>query len=173
MKRYVLLLAIIVVAICITVNWENTDFSLAVPSSVTTKISITDDGISRKLRIDTIMYAGGYSFGYEDDTNGWEGWYFDTIQVGDDKFLRYDSVSPASIKLSLITKSAIVNLVATDAQKQIEEFLEPIGGFQRFQKHYEVCIDSVYDEENGLMKCMGYFSFTADYADSCIVNAAK
>lgn len=174
MKRYVFLLATIAVVVYIIVDWSNANFSIVAPSSATTTKSTTDeDSKINKLRIDTIMYAGGHSFGYEGDISMWGGWYFDTVRVGDDRFLRYDSVAPTSLRLDLITRTTIVNLAAPNAQTQIEEFLAPVEGFQRFQKHYEVCLDSVVDKEYGLLKCMGYFSFTSDYPDSCMENVAK
>lgn len=123
--------------------------------------------------IDTIMYASGHSFGYGGDLTEWGGWYFDTIFVGDDRLLTYDSVGPASLKLGLITRELIVDLGDADAPEKIKRFMAPIAGFKRFVKSYEECIDSIVDEEYGTMKYMGNYTFEIEYSDSCNVNADK
>lgn len=128
---------------------------------------------AKNLWIDTVMSAKGHAFGYSGDITEWGGWYFDTIPVGDDQMLRYDSIAPATLKLSLITRELLVDLGDPEAPEKIIDFMKPIDGFMRFQKSYEETLDSVFDEEYGLFKCTGYFSYTADYADSCIINSDR
>lgn len=126
-----------------------------------------------KIWIDTVIYADGHSFGYSGDVSMWGGWYFDTIFVGDDRMLSYDSVGPATLKLSLITRDILVDLGKQDTPQKIRNFMQPIDGFARFRKRYEQCLDSVVDEEYGVIKYMGEFSFETDYPDSCNENAEK
>lgn len=128
---------------------------------------------SEKLWIDTVMFADGHSFGYSGDVSMWDGWYFDTIRVGDDIMLTYDSIGPARLKLGLITRNLIIDMGDPNAPDLIKHFLAPINGFQRFSKQYEVCIDSVFDEKYGLLKSLGYITFVIDYADSCLNNATE
>lgn len=123
--------------------------------------------------IDTVMYSKGHAFGYSGDVSKWGGWYFDTVCVGDDQMLTYDSVGPSSLKLSLVTREIIVDLGDADVIDKIQRFMNPIDGFKRFRKRYEECLDSVYDEEYGLNKYKGVFSFVVDYPDSCNDNAGK
>lgn len=120
--------------------------------------------------IDTVMYAKGHSFGYSGDISLWGGWYLDTIFLGDERMLTYDSVAPSKLRLSLVTRVLTVDLGDRDAAAKIKAFLEPIEGFARFRKSYMQCLDSVYDEEYGLIKSMGAFSFVADYPDSSCRN---
>lgn len=146
-----------------------------VPEKQTTPDTVTyiqpeleDDSI---LRIDTIMYAKGHSFGYSGDVSEWEGWYFDTIYVGDDHLLHYDSVGPSTLKLSLVTNELAVDLGSPYARRKIKKFLNPIDGFKRFRKSYTENLDSVTDDENNTMIFTGDFTFIVDYADTCRENA--
>lgn len=102
-----------------------------------------------------------------------EGWYLDTVYVGDDNMLCVDSVGPSTLRLSLVTREIIVDLGDSDATTKIINFMNPIDGFTRFRKNYEQFIDSILDEEYGLIKYMGEFSFEADYADSYYEKAEK
>lgn len=124
------------------------------------------------LWVDTVAIANGHYFGYSGDVTEWNGWYFDTIPVGDDIMLNYDSVGPTSVKLNLVTRELIVNLNDHDTPDKIRKFLNPIEGFERFQNSYEVVLDSVVNEEYGTIRCYCYFTFTADYADTCVENAS-
>lgn len=106
---------IVFIALFMAVDWKDIDFSLSMPSlAADTKAEHIDEDESEeyveKLWIDTIMYASGHSFGYVGDVTMWGGWYFDTIPVGEDIMLSYDSVGPTSLKLSLVTRDIIVDL---------------------------------------------------------------
>lgn len=107
------------------------------------------DESADELWVDTVAYANGHSFGYSGDVTEWGGWYFDTIPVGDDIMLSYDSVGPSSVKLGLVTRELIVDLNDSDSPDKIKQFLNPLAGFRRFQNDYEEVLDSVVDEEYG------------------------
>lgn len=128
---------------------------------------------AKKLWIDTIMFAMGHSFGYSGDVSDWDGWYYDTVRVGDDPILKTDSVGPSTLRLDLVTRYTIVDLGSKDAAGEIKKFLSPIDGFKRFGKKYSVALDSVYDDDHGWKKCCGRISFVADYADKSKANAEK
>lgn len=167
---------IVFIALFIAVDWRDIDLSLSMPSLATESRPSQhdeddDEEYVQKLWIDTIMYASGHSFGYEGDVTMWGGWYFDTIPVGEDIMLSYDSVGPSSLRLSLVTRDIIVDLGDPKALDKIKDFLSPLKGFKRFNQDYEETLDSIVDEEYTLT-CTGYYSFTADYADSCTQNAA-
>lgn len=159
MKRSVYVLAIIIFA-----------FS---SSFATTAISMTGNVAKNDpLWVDTIMYAGGHAFGYEGYITEWGGWCFDDVRVGDDRILRYDSVGPTLLKLDLVTRSIVVDLAASDARQRIEAFFQPLKGFRRLQKRHKECLDSVVDETYGIIRCMGSFSFSSDYAAPAVDHAA-
>lgn len=174
--------SVIAATIFLSVDWDNIDFSLSTPLMANTPLdsayldTITDQIEMEEdvdLWIDTVMYAKGHSFGYSGDISMWGGWYFDTIFVGEDRILTYDSVGPSTLRLGLVTRELIVDLGDPTALVKIRGFMEPIAGFRRFQKSYEECLDSVVDEEYGTIRYMGSFSFEADYPDSCNKNAGK
>lgn len=156
------------------VDWKDIDFSLATKSfaAETTEQQTEDDDseVYNKFWIDTVMYAAGHSFGYDGDASMWGGWYFDTIPVGDDIMLNYDSVGPSSLRLTLVTRDLVVDLGDPEAAEKIRNFLSPLNGFKRFQEDYEEEMDSIVTDEY-VSKCTGYYSFTADYADSGTPNA--
>ncbi len=170
----VIVVAIIAIALFINVDWRGIDFSFSIPSFANNSAqkddeTAADDG----LYIDTVMYAAGHSFGSFSDVNQWYGWYFDTIPVGRDILLIYDSVGPTTLKLSLVTRQITIDLKDPDAAEKLKKFLGPIDGFKRFQKMYEESLDSVVDEKYRMVICKGYFSFSADYADACRESADK
>lgn len=137
------------------------------------EIRTEPEPVSRKLLIDTIMFAKGHSFGYSGYVSDWDGWYYDTVRVGNDRMLTYDSVGPSTLRLDLVTRSITVDLGSKDPAGKIKKFLSPIDGFKRFEKEYTVVVDSVYDEDYGMIRCWGKISFIADYADKCNANAGK
>ncbi len=178
-----LLIVIVGVALAVmlylSVDWKRADRPL---SSLSSEVTASSDEIETDsetdverddLWIDIIMRAKGHSFGYSGDVSMWDGWYFDTIRVGDDIMLQYDSVGPSTLKLSLATRELIVDLGDTNASGKIKTFMNPIDEFMRFQESYEVCLDSVVVEDYGTMRCKGYFPFTVYYADTCQENAEK
>ena len=186
MKHFptVIIGSVIAIAIFMTVAWDSMDLSLSVHSAVNTtynKLSPSDTSCADKtaldeddkLWIDTIMYAKGHVFGYCGDISIWGGWYIDTVCVGNDNMLQFDSVGPSILKLSLVTRELIIDLGDSDVIEKIKNFMNPIDGFKRFNKRYEKCLDSILDEEYGLRKYMGGFSFEVDYPDTCIDNAGK
>ena len=134
----------------------------------TVKYAIDDD-----FGIDTVMYANGHAFGYNGDIAMWGGWYLDTIFVGDDNMLQYDSVGSSKLKLSLVTRELIVDFGDADVADKIRTFMNPIKGFHRFQQKYEECLDSATDEKGSTWKYMGEYSFIVDYPDNTKVNASK
>lgn len=156
------------------VDWNSFDSSRFLqPTGSSSNNEEPDE--TESLWIDTIMYAGGHSFGYSGDVSMWGGWLFDTMPVGDDQMLRYDSVGPSTLKLSLVTRDLVIDLRDPDAAAKIKAFMQPIEGFKRFNKSYEKCLDTIVFEETSLferdtMKCMEKFNFTVDYPDSCIEN---
>ncbi len=163
-------------AILSFIDWDWFDSSLSLQSSeITSENTETDTDDPEKLWIDTIMCAGGHSFGYSGDVSMWGGWYYDTIHVGDDRMFTYDSVGPSTLKLSLVTRNLIVDIRDPDAVAKIRTFMQPIKGFLRFQRNYEKCLDTIVFEETTLferdtMEYMGEFTFTVDCPDSCIEN---
>ncbi len=176
--------SIIAIAIFITIDWKDLDLSLSFPSvaDITSAQKTVTDTVSDdhseleediKLWIDTVMYAKGHAFGYSGDLSIWGGWYLDTVCVGNDQMLTYDSVGPSTLKLSLVTREIIVDLDDSDVINKIKNFMNPIDGFKRFNKRYEECLDSLYYEGYGYDEYMGGFSFEADYPDSCNENVGK
>lgn len=178
MRKFIFIIigAFVAIAILSLVDWNSLGSCLShKPTASASSIEEPDDVESEDLWIDTIMSAGGHSFGYSGDVSMWGGWYFDTINVGDDRMLTYDSVGPSTLKLSLVTRNLIVDLRDQDAAAKIKAFMQPIKGFLRFQRNYEKCLDTIVFEETTLferdtMEYMGEFTFTVDYPDSCIEN---
>ena len=150
--------------------WNETDQQ---STSDTPSDNQTDLEEDDELWFDTVMYAKGHSFGYRGDLSMWGGWYLDTICVGTDNMLQYDSVGPSTLKLSLVTRELTVDLGDSHVIGKIKNFMNPIDGFKRFNKRYEECLDSLYYEGYGFAEYMGGFSFEVDYADSCKENAGK
>lgn len=101
------------------------------------------------------------------------GWYLDTVCVGSDNMLQYDSVGFSKLKLSLVTRTLTVDLGDSYVIEKIKEFMNPIEGFKRFSQSYEECLDSLYYEGYGFDEYMGGFSFEVDYPDSCHENADR
>lgn len=124
------------------------------------------------LWIDTVMYAKGHAFGFRGDITDWGGWYFDTVYVGEDRMMTYDSVGPSTLKLSLVTRDLILDLGDPYAILKIKNFMQPLPGFKLFRKSYEQCLDSVVDEEYGAYNYMGSFTFLAECPDSSIKDRA-
>ncbi len=178
MRKLVLIVigSFMTMAILSFIDWDKLGSSLSLQSAeITSDKSETDADDSEKLWLDTIMFAGGHAFGYSGDLSMWGGWYFDTIHVGDDRMLTYDSVGHSTLKLSRVTRNLIVDLRDPDAAAKIRAFMQPIKGFLRFQRNYEKCLDTIVFEETTLferdtMEYMGEFTFTVDYPDSCIEN---
>jgi len=161
-----------VIAIFLIIYVVGKGSEIALSSSDSENISCENEYQSKEqLWIDTIMYTGQHAFGYSGDVSMWEGWYYDTIPVGDDIMLNCDSIAPSVIRLSLITRELAVNLNEFEAAEKIKSFLNPINGFKRVQKKYKELLDSIVSERYGTLKCTGYFSFTVDYADTCQKNA--
>ena len=93
--------SVLFIAVYMTVYGKGLDFSLSSLS-----LGDTADKPSK-----TYIYpAKGHAFGYSGDVSMWDGWYLDTVCVGKDNMLRYDSVGPAMLKLSLVTKELIVDI---------------------------------------------------------------
>lgn len=156
----------IVVAGLSFIDWNSLDTSLSLkPAASTSNNEESDTDEPERLWIDTIMYAAGHAFGYCGDISEWGRWYFDTIPVGDDQMLAFDSIGTSTLKLSLVTRNLVVDLRDSDASVKIKNFLQPINGFKRIQKSYEKCLDSIVEEEYDVLKHMGKFSFTVDYPD--------
>ena len=173
MRKFIIIIAIIAASITALCMIDYRRLDLSQPTETATNSDEPEFVDPEKLWIDTIMYAGGHSFGYSGDVSMWDGWYFDTIPVGNDFMLECDSAGPSTLHLNLVTKEINVDLSHPDACDRIKAFLGPIKGFKRFEQECEVCIDSVIDEEYGVVKSIGRFSFAADYADSCIDNSDK
>ncbi len=167
--------SVLFIAVYMIVYGMGLDFSLSglLPGDTADKQSKTyvppadpiEPEVDAVLWIDTIMYAKGHAFGYSGDVSMWGGWYLDTVCVGTDNMLQYDSVGPAMLKLSLVTKELIVDIGDSDAIDRIKDFMKPIDGFRRFSKRYEECLDSLYYEGYGFDEYMGGFLFETDYAD--------
>lgn len=176
MRKFIFIIigAFLALAILSFVDWNSFDSSRFIqPTGSSSNNEESDEAES--LWTDTIMFAGGHSFGYSGGVSMWGGWLFDTMPVGDDQMLRYDSVGPSTLKLSLVTRDLVIDLRDPDAGAKIKAFMQPINGFKRFNKSYEKCLDTIVFEETSLferdtMKYMGKFIFTVDYPDSCIGN---
>lgn len=123
--------------------------------------------------IDTIMYAKGHAFGYVGDVSMWGGWYFDSICVGDDNMLRYDSIGPSKLKLSLVTKKLIIDMGDPNAIEKIKSFMNPIQGFSRFRKFYKEVLDSVDCKDFGYKQTTGSFTLIVDYPEVSNRNEEK
>ena len=177
----ILILSVIVFVVYASLDWNSMDLSPAIPSldnktydnQTNASSEILEESDDNCFWIDTVMYAKGHAFGYSGDISMWGGWYLDTIFVGDDNMLQYDSVGPSKLKLSLVTRELMVDLGDANVVDKIQAFMNPIRGFRRFQQNYEECLDSVTDEEFGTWKYMGEFSFAVDYPDSAMANAGK
>lgn len=137
------------------------------------KFLSSEDVTNHDMWIDTVASADGHFFGFSGDISEWGGWYYDTIPVGDDFMLSYDSAGPTTIKLNLVTRNLIVDLNDYRAVDKIKDFFKPIRGFRRLCKNYAETLDSITDEEYGTITCEGEFSFTVDYPDSSLTDAAK
>lgn len=175
MRKFIFIVigVIAVLTIISMTTWNSNSTSLSLNAFVESHDDTSDVDLPKKLWIDTIMHTKGHSFGYSGDISMWGGWYFDTIYVGDDRMLSYDSIGLETLRLSLITKKLVVNLGDPAASAKIRDFMQPIEGFIRFQKTYEVCLDSVVYEDSEVWKYMGDFTFTVDYPDSCVENREK
>lgn len=125
--------------------------------------------------IESVMYASGHSFGMRGDITEWGGWYFDSVCVGDDRMLTYDSVGPSKLRLSLVTRDLTVDLGDPDAEAKIKAFMQPPDGFTRFERRYEQCLDSATEENDSPMeyRYMGMFTFVADCPDSTVEGRDK
>lgn len=168
------LCAIVAIAIYMNVDWSNLDFSLSMPTFASTTAEHESERLEDEyddLWMDTVMFVKGHSFGYSGDVSMWDGWYFDSIPVGNDNMLSYDSVGPSTLKLSLVTRTITVDMGDSNASDKIKNFMNPISGFKRCQKSYEAVLDSFMTEKYGTFKCMGYFSACIDYADSSLYNS--
>lgn len=161
---------LIIIVIAIQQLWENPSIF---DTYLTPALSANDNASDRGSGLDTITSANGHSFTCKGDVTFWDGWYFDTIPVGDNIMLSYDSIAPSQIKLSLVTRDIVICLHDKDAANKIRSFMNPIKGFKRFYKDYEVTLDSILDKESGVLRCIGYYSFSVDYADTCAKNADK
>lgn len=185
----IVMVSVIAFIVYASVDWSGIELSLAVPSvadktsgNLSSQRSATeyqkegmdeDEEEDLELWIDTVMYAEGHSFGYRGDISMWGGWYMDTLFLGDNRILTYDSVGPSTLKLSLITRELTVDLGDPEAPSKITDFMKPMAGFRRHSKIYEQCLDSVMDETYGVIKYMGKVTFTMDHADSCVENSDK
>lgn len=170
-----IIVSIIGIVLFTNVDWRDVDFSLSIPTLAksSNESPAQYDDLTEELWYDTVARCDGHSFGYRGDVTDWEGWYYDTIHVGNDIMLNCDSVEPTSVKLNLITRELVVDLNDSEAPEKIRQFLNPLTDFKRFHKDYAVDLDSIVDEEYETMICEGYFSFTVDYADTCLENFAK
>lgn len=176
MKKFIFIIisAFLALAILSFVAWNSFDSSRFIqPTGSSSNNEEPDEAES--LWTDTIMFVGGHSFRYSGDVSMWGEWLFDTMPVGDDQMLRYDSVGPSTLKLSLVTRNLVIDLGDPDAAAKIKAFMQPIEGFKRFNKSYEKCLDTIVFEKTSLferdtMKYTGKFNFTVDYPDSCFGN---
>lgn len=173
MRKLLLIIICVIVAISTFMSVYGHQAGDAQPDSESYDQSEVEDMDSGEWWIDTVMYAKGHSFGYSGDVSVWGGWYFDTIFVGNNIMLCYDSIGPAIIKLDLITRQTTIDLGSRDAVQRIKRFLGPIEGFRHYQKNEVVCFDSIMDEKYGLIKNIGHFSFAVDYADTCNPDADR
>lgn len=135
MRKFIFIIigAFLALAILSFVDWNSFASSRFLqPTGSSSNNEEPDEAES--LWTDTIMFAGGHSFGYSGDVSMWGGWLCDTMPVGDDQMLRYDSVGPSTLKLSLVTRKLVIDLRDPDAAAKIKVFMQPIDGFKRFNK---------------------------------------
>lgn len=121
----------------------------------------------------SFMSAKGHDFRYCYNDSISEGWYYDNIYLGNHDFLRYDSVGPSTLRLSIITKEATIDLGDPRFVEKARDLMKPLEGFRSFQKRYAECLGTVKDEHGDPSNYMGQFSFVAHYAGSKIANARK
>lgn len=126
----------------------------------------------KRLWEDTIAAIAGHSLTYKGDITDWDGVYYDGVRVGDDIMLKYDSVGPTVWRLDLATRELLVDFKDPKAGEKIRAFMDPLGGLKRFRKSYSEVLDSV-EEEGSKWYFTGSFSFMADYADTCLKEAAQ
>lgn len=173
MKRLptIIILIMVTTALLTAVAWKDNGASSSTPAVTQETGTEQGEDYGTELWVDTVMYAAGHLFGYAGDVSEWGGWYFDTAPVGDDIMLRYDSVAPSKLKLSLVTKEITVDLGDKETPGKIRDFLSAPNGFSRFQEKYEEVLDSIVMPDYSYT-CTGRYSFSADFADSGTPNAA-
>lgn len=152
MKRFLIIALVAISAIFISLLASRNFHPFNTQDSNVNSENIKDVEEDSKLWVDTVMYANGHSFGYSGDVSMWGGWYFDTIPVGDDIMLTCDSIGPSKLKLSIITRELTVDMRDANAVENIKQFMNPIKNFKRFQKNYEVMLDSVVSPTYGTLK---------------------
>lgn len=165
----VIISVLIAIGLSLAVDWGSFHMPSFKDDPSSTEYNKFED-YSERLWIDTIMYAKGHAFGYSGDVSMWDGWYFDSIPIGNDIMLTCDSIGPSLLTLSLVTRQETIDMGDSDAPEKIREFMQPITGFKRFHKNYEEILDS-FTDEYGTFTCTGYFSSCIDYADSCTLNS--
>ena len=151
MRKFIFIIigTFLALAILSFIDWNSFDSSRFLqPTGSSSNNEETDE--TESLWTDTIMFAGGHSFGYSGDVSMWGGWLFDSMPVGDDQMLRYDSIGPSTLKLSLVTRDLVIDLRDPYAAAKIKAFMRPIDGFKRFNKSYEKCLDTIVFEETYL-----------------------
>lgn len=121
----------------------------------------------------SLMSAKGHDFRYCYNDSLLEGWYYDDTYLGNHDFLRYDSVGPSTLRLSIITKEVTLDLGDPRFVEKARDLMKPLEGFRRFHKNYAECLGTVKDEYGDPFKYMGQFSFVAYYAGSNIANARE
>lgn len=176
----VIVLAFVAVTVYLKVDWEGLDFSRYIPSGLTARGGGDDsspakaaDSMSDDLYFDTIMCAEGHALAIGISYTSWDGLYFDTVCVGHDNMLRFDSVGPSSIRLWVAKRALTVNLGDKDAAEKIRAFLGPYNGYKRLQQRYEerIFVDTL--DSGDIFEGTGTYSILIDYPDTCMANAGK
>lgn len=84
-----IIISIIASVLFMTIDWRSIDLSLSLPtfaksSQEEQETPIQYDELADELWIDTVASTDRHSFGYSGDVTEWDGWYYDTIPVGDE-----------------------------------------------------------------------------------------
>lgn len=182
--RNLVLATVMAIAVGLSLDWKDLNISLSFLSTAATTsghnslpdigcLDLSEEEEDVDWWLDTVMYAKGHAFFYRGDLSSGGRWYLDTVCVGNDLMLTYDSIGPSSLKLSLVTREIIVDLEDPYVVDKIKKFMNPIDGFNRFGKRYEECLDVVSYEGEGSNEYMGRFFFEADYLDNSNQNFGK
>ena len=83
MRKPLLIIICAIVAIHAFKSVNDCKFDKSQPQTESTDLFEVALSDCEGLWIDTIICADGHTFGYSGDVSGWDGWYFDTVFLGE------------------------------------------------------------------------------------------